>query len=111
MKLVIVLAAALLSACAVWPASDDPKGRELKARGAVVLAALERFRQERGHLPKSLGELAPGLLPAVPSEPKLRFNAESGLLEFVYSPSWPQPGQVSCSAVVGSKEWRCGGYI
>lgn len=100
-----------MSACAVWPAGSDPKGQELKAQTAPVLAALSRFQQERGHLPEYLFELVPDYLPIIPSEPELRYKRQSGSIGFEYSPPWPQPGRISCSAEVGTKEWSCLGYI
>lgn len=101
----------VISACAVWPVGSDSKGRELKTQGASVLEALSRFKQERGHLPASLSELVPGYLPAIPPVPELHYSEKSGSIEFVYKPSWPQLGQISCSAEAGAKEWDCVGYI
>ena len=111
MKLLVAPVVALISACAVWPAGSDPRGRELKANGEAVLTALARYQQQHGRFPTSLAELAPSYLPAVPARPELRFNPVLGSVSFVYSPSWPQSGQVSCSAEVGAAEWSCHGYI
>lgn len=76
-----------------------------------MLAALTHFKQERGHLPASLSELVPGYLPAIPSLPELCFSQKSGFIGFVYLPSWPQPGRISCSAEAGTQEWSCVSYI
>ena len=111
MRLILVLAVVVISACAVWPVGGDPKGRALQAKGAPVLAALSRFQKERGHFPQSLSELVPGYLTAIPSSPALRYEQQSGSVGFEYSPSWPQPGNISCSAVAGAQEWSCVGYI
>lgn len=101
----------MLAACANWPSGGDPKGLELKAEATPVLAALVAYRRDRGEYPQSLQELVPRYLKAVPFAPGLRYDRESGNVEFHYEPSWPQPGKVLCFAKAGATEWTCDSYV
>jgi type II secretory pathway pseudopilin PulG len=50
-------------ACDNWSAKEVQKTKEV---GAIVQAALERFRTETGRYPADLQTLVPTLLPAIP---------------------------------------------
>ena len=102
---VLLCALATLAACATWPPGDDPRGKELKDQATPVLVALVHYRKDKGEYPSSLHELVPRYLTAVPFGPGL--SLERDRVEFVYSPSWPRSGQVSCSALLGEVEWTC----
>ena len=101
----------LLSSCALWSAGSDPRGTEYKARASVVLASLREYQQAHGSLPQSLSALVPRYLASLPPEPELTLDVRNRLLSFVYSPSWPSPGRVSCAATIDSQEWSCHGYL
>lgn len=97
----------LLAACAGMPAGEDQAGMELKAASSKVLVALAQFRQERGRYPTSLYELVPRYLPELPDEPILHINDDTGTVGFAYSRGYPKLGRVTCSAKLGTAEWRC----
>ena len=101
----------VLCSCAISPIGEDPRGLELKSKADSVLRALNKFHEEKGQLPVTLAELAPVYLSALPVKPELVLDAKNSLLRFSYAPSWPQPGQVSCTAKVRTNIWNCHGYI
>ena len=78
----------------------------------AIIASLERYKAENGLLPSSLDELVPKYMNALPKVSRvLRYSSNTQSLGYTYTPSWPQPGQISCSTVIGSNEWSCHGYI
>lgn len=110
-RLLTMVVCFILSACAMWPAGDDPNGSQLNSHASLVLMALNKFQVEHGRPPQSFSELVPAYLTALPSVPELMLDVKNKLLVFNYLPSWPQSGQVSCSARIGTTEWKCHGYI
>jgi len=100
-----------LSGCAVWRAGEDPKGKELKEAAAPVLQAIQDYRQQNGRYPDKLEDLVPVFLKQLPSEPRLWYNQKDERVLFNYSPTWPEPGEVTCSTALESPAWRCSGYI
>jgi len=108
-QLLPVAFSVLLAACALWPAGEDPKGKELKAQATPVLAALARYFKDKGEYPSSLHELVPRYLPAVPFAVGLRLDRDTKMIAFGYAPSWPQSGRVACTARLGDREWSCQG--
>jgi hypothetical protein len=104
-------AAILLSACALWPVGEDPRGLKYKTAANAVLVALTAFYRENGVLPRELAELAPRHIASIPTEPSLFLDAQRQLLVFDYSATWPSLGKVSCAAAVGASNWTCVGYL
>ncbi len=96
----------------MWPEGDDPKGREYRAQAEFLIGLLEGYRQEKGELPTSLDMLIPDYADSLPSVTNiLRYSPKTKSMGYTYTPSWPQPGQISCSTMIGSGEWSCHGYI
>ena len=101
------LACALLGACSVWPVNQDPKGMGYRRSANEVLMALQDYHRKTGGFPRDLAGLVPRYLPALPSDPDLKYNPADGSLEFHYIPSWPQLRPVWCTSVGDSTDWRC----
>lgn len=106
-KTLILAAVMVLAGCAVWPAGKDPKGQELCNNARPVLAALAAYHREQGYYPQSLHELVPRYMDRIPFNPGLRFHRDKGLVEFAYSPSWPQTQEVYCAAHATETDWTC----
>jgi hypothetical protein len=103
------LLALAIAACATVPPGEDEKGTALRGEGTAVLLALIQYQKAKGHYPSSLYELVPTYIAQVPFEPHLRFDEDSGTLQFTYELEWPRQAQVSCLAKVGATEWSCAG--
>jgi hypothetical protein len=71
-----------LGACAVWPVGKDPRGRALIEKANPVLVAADGFKRSHGTNPENLDALVPDFIGALPSEPKLTYDAKKGLLRF-----------------------------
>lgn len=102
----LVLAFAV-GGCATWQPGEDPKGQELRAEATPVLGALVQYRKDHGEYPLSLHELVPRYLKIVPFRPGLRLDRATQLIEFAYTPSWPDQATVVCSAQLGDLQWTC----
>jgi type II secretory pathway pseudopilin PulG len=100
-----------ISGCATWPAGEDPKGKQLKEAAAPVIRALQQYRQQNGHYPEKLEDLVPIFLSQLPDKPGLWYNPKDKRVLFNYSPTWPEPGEVTCSTALENPSWACGGYI
>lgn len=105
---VLALAACLLAGCATWKPGEDPNGVEARDATRPVLAALVKYKKERGEYPTSLHELAPHYINEVPFNPGLQYSRESGSLGFAYFPSWPLQAPIACGAKLGELDWTCG---
>jgi hypothetical protein len=108
----IIFVVASCAGCAVWPVGDDPKGREYRIQAESIIGLLERYQQEKGEFPPSLSVLVPAYAVSLPDITDiLQYSPETKSMGYTYTPSWPQPGQISCSTLIGSGEWSCHGYI
>jgi hypothetical protein len=107
-KLLIASAALLaLSGCATYAAGEDMYGRKLQGEGEQVLAAFRTAMDESGHVPKSLQELVPTYLPALPKEPNIIYTPKTGSLDFEYDQGDKGGLHVHCHALVGQLQWVC----
>lgn len=106
----LLLLIASLGACSMWAPGDDPKGREMRRTADQLLVALEAFQSRNGRLPSDLEELVPTYVGTIPQEPQFSLNNQGALI-YSYTPSWPAMGRISCGARVGSREWKCAGYV
>jgi hypothetical protein len=114
MKLLLYISAMCIftSGCAVWPAGDDPKGKELRAQAEIIVAAIISYRNEKDQLPKTLNELIPHHIRSLSEvEEYFIYLPEESTLIYDYLPTWPQQGQISCGTKIGSGKWACLGYI
>jgi hypothetical protein len=112
-----VLLLALLGQGACPAPGEGAKAELWYRRAAPVLAALERFKQERSLYPDTLAELPPEWLPAPaadePATPNRGFQYARHGDRFELSFAYAGPGMNHCtfdSASTASKRWRCGGY-
>jgi hypothetical protein len=94
-----------------WPAGDDPHGRDLKARAAPIVAALQRYRADTGHWPAHLFELEPKYLSPLPDGLNMDYQPDKARFAFSYQPSAPTPGMVTCATAIDAVAWDCYGYI
>jgi len=111
-----------LFAIAFTPAAcGDPPGKGPKAergyrRSEPVIAALERYRAERGSFPDSLPMLVPRYLPAsalrVPAAPgenrPLAYRRIDPGYELTFT--YFGPGVNECVYVSIDGKWKCGGH-
>ena len=95
-----------LSACAVWPAGKDPRGRALIEKANPVLVAANEFKRSHGANPESLDVLVPDFIGALPNEPQLSYDPKRGLFRFTYSPTFAA-GQCICVAEIGANSFNC----
>ena len=111
----VLLIPLLLTAC---PApGEGPLAERGYRRGAPVIAALERYRSERGAYPDSLRQLVPAFLPdsalRVPDRDRERYpleyqrTADGYELGFRYA----GPGMNTCSYTPSTARWKCSGYF
>jgi hypothetical protein len=109
---VVVVGLVLALGCA--SPGTDRAGRGFIAIGDQVVAALEETRRSTGRYPPSLSDL-PGSFdlgaPGTADDFQYAGREESFQLTLVYTPSWPNPGRVSCGYVAHAKTWKCGGYL
>jgi hypothetical protein len=101
----------LISGCAIWSAGEDPKGKELKQAAAPVIKGLQDYRRQNGHYPDRLEQLVPVFIQQLPSHPAFFLDASNERLHFIYSPTWPEGGQVDCSVFLEKTDWLCSGYL
>lgn len=102
---------ALLSACVVYPVGQDADGLSLRRDANRVMIALEDWHRARGTFPRTLDELVPQYLPAIPKEPRLQYRPADGSLAFRYIPTWPQLRPVWCSSVGNTTNWVCAEHL
>lgn len=102
-----MLAACALTACATFKPGEDPVGIAARDHARPVLPALVKYKKVHGEYPLSLHELVPKFLPAVPFDPGLRYDRDSGTIDFAYSPDWPRQDPVNCGAKLGDTDWTC----
>jgi hypothetical protein len=104
----------LLSGCALWAPGEDPRGRDLVARGNDLVASIEAFQDSNGAYPSTLQELQTDVsLGSTASDFHFTYTTRDNgySLSLNYTPSWPQMGRVYCSRRNGSAGWGCGGYL
>lgn len=101
----------LLSSCYSWPAGDDPQGLRFRNQANEVFVAVSKFKIRYGFMPKRAEQLVPEFLSATPTSIKLFFSSGDEQVSYIYSPSWPQSGQVNCSRTLESKSWSCMRYM
>ena len=102
----------MLTACAIWPIGEDPKGKELRSQATLVVEAIVQYKTKHGALPPSLAALVPEFIRELPEVTNYLFYLpERKSVIYNYSPSWPQLGQTRCATIIGSGKWNCHGYI
>ena len=107
--LALLTCSALLSACASYAPGDDKKGIELQAAGVPVLQAIRVYMDDNGRVPRTLQELVPKYLQALPVEPQINYDQKASRLDFTYTQEGSTGSQVSCHAVIGELDWICTG--
>lgn len=107
MRAIVLLFAAALAACSVYPVAQDPDGMALRRNANEVILALQSWHRNKGGYPDRLAELVPAYLPSLPDTPLLRYRASDGSLSFRYIPTWPQLRPVWCNSIGDTTNWRC----
>ena len=95
----------------LWNAGADPQGAHLKAEAGSVVAALQRFERDKGHLPSKPDELVPSYLDALPLDLRMHYRPTDGSLTFSYELPFPDKGVMVCRTNVAEPKWTCDGYI
>ena len=110
-----LLAALLLGGCT--PPGKGPKAERGYRRSAPVIAALERYRAQRGAYPDSLPALVPGFLPdgalRVPDREQERYPLEYRRAADGYELTFRYvgPGMNSCTYTPAPARWDCSGHF
>lgn len=99
----------LLSACADYAPGDDQKGLQLQGVAQQVLQAARTYMDQNARPPRTLQDLVPKYLPALPAEPLITYDARQGRFEFLYTQAGDRGAQVVCHAVIGETDWICTG--
>ncbi len=95
----------------MWQVGEDPKGKIYKNQAQALVESLVQYQAQNGELPSSLSALVPKNIDALPDVVNYSYySKEKEFLEYNYTPSWPQPGRISCSTLIGTNKWACGGY-
>ncbi|HTT83930.1 MAG TPA: hypothetical protein VMF67_10650 [Rhizomicrobium sp.] len=106
-----IIGCGLLAACEVYPLGQDADGLDLRRNANRVMMAIETWNHDKRTFPKSLAELVPQYLPAIPSEPHLQYRPADGSLAFRYVPTWPQLRPVWCASVGDTTNWICAEHL
>lgn len=102
----ITMASCALAACASkTPVGDDNQGLRLKAAATPVLHALVKYKKDNREYPRSLFELTPKYIAAVPFEPGLQYHRDEQVILFEYESGWLT--ETVCLARPGDVEWVC----
>lgn len=107
MSLVALLA--LLSGCSTYAPGEDKKGIALQSVGAQVLTAVRTYMDDNARPPRTLQDLVPKYLPAIPEEPRIRYDLKAMRLDFLYTQDDKAGAQVACDAAIGETQWVCTG--
>ncbi|HEY3637494.1 MAG TPA: hypothetical protein VGK90_05025, partial [Rhizomicrobium sp.] len=78
----MICISAILAGCAVYPVGQDADGLNLRRDANHVMMAVEAWHHDKGTFPRTLGELVPQYLPALPREPELHYHPADGSLAF-----------------------------
>lgn len=105
----LLVLSALLSGCASYAPGDDKKGIELQAAAVPVLQAIRVYMDDNGRVPRTLQELVPKYLAALPAEPQINYDQKASRLDFTYTQEGSAGSEVSCHAVIGELDWICTG--
>lgn len=107
MSLVALLA--LFSGCSTYAPGEDKKGVALQDVASQVLTAVRTYMDDNARPPQSLQDLIPKYLPAIPDEPRIRYDLKDLRLDFLYTQDDKAGAQVACHAAIGETEWVCTG--
>ena len=107
-KPLLLLALTLsLSACSTYGPGEDDYGRILQGTGEDVLHAARNYMDDTSRVPKSLNELVPKYLKALPKDPKIQYDRQNSTLFFDYQQKGPNGMLVTCHALLGQLQWVC----
>jgi predicted small secreted protein len=106
-KLLPVALSLLLSGCATYGPGEDAYGRTLQGTGEDVLQAARNYIDETTRVPKTLNELVPKYLSALPKEPDIQYDRQNSTLFFTYMQKGPNGMAVTCHALLGQLQWVC----
>ena len=80
-KLLSLLALfSLLTGCASYAPGDDQKGLQLQAIGQEVLMAARTYMDQNARPPRTLQDLVPKYMAALPVEPAITYDAKANRL-------------------------------
>ena len=107
--LVFLLMLLTLAGCSTYAPGEDKKGQELQANGVRVLEAMRAYMDQNARQPRSINDVVPKYLDALPAEPQIQYDAKNSRLEFIYQQEGKTGMAVACHAVIGETEWTCTG--
>ena len=99
----------LLTGCASYAPGDDQKGLQLQAIGQEVLMASRNYMDQNARPPRTLQDLVPKYMAALPVEPAITYDAKMGRFQFLYKQEGTAGAEVACHAVIGETDWICTG--
>jgi hypothetical protein len=107
--LVFLLTLLTLTSCSTYAPGEDQKGVELQNVAQQVLAAIQNYMDDNSRPPRTLQDLVPKYLKALPAEPLINYDLKNSRLDFMYQQEGKTGSQVACHAVIGETDWVCTG--
>ena len=86
-----------------------PKALAGMSRAQPVIAAIERYRQDRGAYPGAIEDLFPDLAAAIPKEINghpILYERHGDSFDLTFSYASPLP--THCTFSPGTQKWKCG---
>ena len=106
-KFLLIALILSLSGCATYGPGEDDYGRILQGTGENVLQAARNYMDDTTRVPKSLNELVPKYLKALPKEPDIQYDRQNSTLFFTYQQKGANGMAVTCHALLGQLQWVC----
>lgn len=101
----------LLSGCSTYAPGEDKKGLDLQSKGLPVLQAMRSYMDDNARVPRSLNDLMPRYLKALPEQPQIRYDSQAERLDFMYMQDGTNGTGVACHAAIGELQWTCIGIF
>lgn len=107
--LVFLLTLLTLTSCSTYAPGEDQKGLDLQNVAQQVLVAVRTYMDDNSRPPRTLKDLVPRYLKALPDEPLINYDLKNSRLDFMYQQEGKTGSQVACHAVIGETDWVCTG--
>ncbi len=107
--LIFLLMLLTLASCATYAPGEDKKGLELQSVAQQVLMAVNAYMDDNSRPPRTLQDLVPKYLKALPDEPLIHYDLKNSRLDFMYQQEGKTGSQVACHAAIGETQWVCTG--
>ena len=109
--LVFLLTLLTLTSCSTYAPGEDQKGQALQAAAAQVLVAVQAYMDDNSRPPRTLQDLVPKYIKALPTEPLINYDLKGSRLDFLYQQDGANGSKVACHAAIGETQWVCIGVF